>query len=494
MDSEEVLILGVDESIDCLCLGKRDKSRGPSDAECIEISHDKGKQPANPFKRVKRKRTRDVTPSQDDGEVIVIGDNKLEMLPDSCNFDTLVPSSCQTVTDSTLPPLCHYGYTPPHGVQPTQLPASAPQCKFPSVTSVGCEVETDSIVKHNFKDLTNINRMSTVSKPDSAVSTPFMVGSSEVYTSNATCVPSSGTFMLFQNPHTTPLSTTNTSQFHSNLAQSPTDNSTTAPASSTDSSSSNTCVSSDFEVAMQIDKDLNTPPDPSGLQEDEQLARKLQAQEYAEVEIISYNSSKQISSDEKLAREMLIKDLQSVPEPCSTTDIDAVKSEEDVPLYDTVKSEYQTMADTNNSTIKESDVPSNSKTASSSTSVCTSGLVERMPTCWTQCPNCLPTDQRRYHIIEVPQGSSEWKVVTEQLTRANFVVVKLKRIQNDSLWQRLCYEKQLMLRERDDVNMQLLYHTTRAETSVICDEGLDLRLSRNGLFGNGIYFRLVNIT
>lgn len=46
-----------------------------------------------------------------------------------------------------------------------------------------------------------------------------------------------------------------------------------------------------------------------------------------------------------------------------------------------------------------------------------------------------------------------------------------------------------MLRQRDDVNMQLLYHTSSAEPHLICDEGLDNRLSRNGSFGKGIYFR-----
>ena len=488
MDSEEVLILGVDESIDCLCLGKRDKYRRPSDVECIEITQDlangKGKQPANPFKRVKRKGTRDLTPSQDDGDVIIIGDNKHEMLPDSLNFDTLVPP-----TDSTLPPPYQYGYSPPPlGFQGTQLstfPLLAPQCNFPSV---GGEVETDSAIN-------DISRMSTLTKPDS---NPFTL-SCDVYTSKEKFA-TTDTLTLSQSPSLKSLSSsaTNTSQFtNSNLNSSPTDNSTTT--SHTDSSSSNTGVSSDFEVAMQFDKDLNkyrTPRDPSAVLEDEQLARKLQAEEYADVEIISYNAAKQISCDEKLAREMMIKDLQSVPEtpidPYFTTDKDAtgvVKSEECTPSDSDMD---QQMTDANNSTIKENDAPSTSKTASQSTAGYVSGL-ERMPTCWTPCPNCHPTEQRRYHVIEVAQGSSEWNVVTDQLTRAHFIVVKVKRIQNDSLWQRLCYEKQLMLRERDDVNMQLLYHTTRADTSVICEEGLDLRLSRNGLFGNGIYFRLVNM-
>ena len=48
-----------------------------------------------------------------------------------------------------------------------------------------------------------------------------------------------------------------------------------------------------------------------------------------------------------------------------------------------------------------------------------------------------------------------------------------------------------MLRERSDVNERFLYHTSRSEVSVICEEGLDQRLSGKGNFGNGIYFRYI---
>ena len=115
--------------------------------------------------------------------------------------------------------------------------------------------------------------------------------------------------------------------------------------------------------------------------------------------------------------------------------------------------------------------------------------LERTPTCWTNCPNCPPNKKRKYHLIDVAYNCPEWGVVSNPLTQAGFVVNKVQRIQNETLWQRLCYEKKLMLRDRVDVNEQLLYHTSRSPISVICEEGLDLRLSRNGMFGNGIYFR-----
>lgn len=114
--------------------------------------------------------------------------------------------------------------------------------------------------------------------------------------------------------------------------------------------------------------------------------------------------------------------------------------------------------------------------------------LERTPTCWTNCPNCPPNKKRKYHLIDVAYNCPEWGVVSNPLTQAGFVVNKVQRIQNETLWQRLCYEKKLMLRDRVDVNEQLLYHTSRSTISIICEEGLDLRLSRNGMFGSGIYF------
>ena len=119
-----------------------------------------------------------------------------------------------------------------------------------------------------------------------------------------------------------------------------------------------------------------------------------------------------------------------------------------------------------------------------------SGTVhERVPTCWTNCPNCPPDMQRTYHLIDVAYNCAEWSVVSNALTQLGFVVNRVQRIQNESLWQRLCYEKKLMLRDRHDVNEQLLYHTSRTAIPIICEEGLDHRLSMNGSFGHGIYFR-----
>ena len=117
------------------------------------------------------------------------------------------------------------------------------------------------------------------------------------------------------------------------------------------------------------------------------------------------------------------------------------------------------------------------------------------PPWWTVCPNCAPNAVRKYHLIDISPASEEWSRVTAPLTRAGYTVTKLQRIQNQLLWNRLQLEKQLMSQNRPpgrDLNEKLLYHTTTASKGVICEEGLDQRLSGKNFknnFGNGIYFR-----
>lgn len=113
----------------------------------------------------------------------------------------------------------------------------------------------------------------------------------------------------------------------------------------------------------------------------------------------------------------------------------------------------------------------------------------RIPTCWTNCPNCPPSKQTKYHLIDVAYNCAEWSVVSDPLIKLGFTVTRVQRIQNETLWQRLCFEKQLMLRDHHEVNEQFLYHTSRCAIATICEEGLDMRLSMNGNFGRGIYFR-----
>ena len=118
-----------------------------------------------------------------------------------------------------------------------------------------------------------------------------------------------------------------------------------------------------------------------------------------------------------------------------------------------------------------------------------------LPQWWTSCPNCGPdSTPRKYHLIDVEIGTDEWSRITLTVQQCGFVVSRLQRIQNQSLWQRLTYEIQLMKENRSigfQINKTLLYHTSRAQKLVVCEEGLDPRLSQQGCFGRGIYFRHV---
>ena len=121
-------------------------------------------------------------------------------------------------------------------------------------------------------------------------------------------------------------------------------------------------------------------------------------------------------------------------------------------------------------------------------------LLAKPPSWWTRCPNCPPDSNRKYHLIEINSGENEWLSVTSQLSDAGFTPQRLRRVQNMKLYQRLQFEKENMKPENETsgdyhVNETLLYHTSSADVSTICGEGLDQRLSRKGRFGSGVYFR-----
>ena len=117
-----------------------------------------------------------------------------------------------------------------------------------------------------------------------------------------------------------------------------------------------------------------------------------------------------------------------------------------------------------------------------------------LPAYWTSCEKCGSLE-KRYHLIEVRPDCQEWFNVCIPLLNENFSVEKLRRIQNSALWHRLQCERQLMRKAGFagyDLNERLLYHGSRAQTQVICAEGLDQRLGNLGSFGRGIYFRCIH--
>jgi hypothetical protein len=117
------------------------------------------------------------------------------------------------------------------------------------------------------------------------------------------------------------------------------------------------------------------------------------------------------------------------------------------------------------------------------------------PPHWTWCSECPPGSPKRFHLIKLHPGP-EYDEVIKPLKDAGMQPLTVKRIQNLLLYRRLQLEKKLMEESHVhvagwNVNERNLFHVTSVSQTVIAEEGLDLRLSRQGCFGTGIYFRYV---
>ena len=253
---------------------------------------------------------------------------------------------------------------------------------------------------------------------------------------------------------------TSSSSLSSLLGKQRASTSKSTAADSDASSSSTSRLESDYLAALHLNQALNSKPttnsdnnDKDGVTSlDAALAKSLQEKEYG-----IFNPKKDVS--------FVMESRVVKPGPSSSLDI--------IPSSDVVHSHEI--------------IPTPLKATDSSK---VNPLHRKHPTCWTECPNCSADAVRKYHLIDVMRDSAEWDVIARPVTEAGFDVTRVRRIQNEMFWQRLCFEKQLMLRERADVNERFLYHTSRSQVSVICEEGLDQRLSTSsGNFGNGIYFR-----
>ena len=95
----------------------------------------------------------------------------------------------------------------------------------------------------------------------------------------------------------------------------------------------------------------------------------------------------------------------------------------------------------------------------------------------------------------VRQATSEWQVIQDKLRRSipNATILRLQRIQNESLWERFAFCRQRMMKKNgpEGVNEKKLFHgpgQTRPE-SIYCSEyGFDFRFGNAGMWGKGTYF------
>ncbi len=115
-----------------------------------------------------------------------------------------------------------------------------------------------------------------------------------------------------------------------------------------------------------------------------------------------------------------------------------------------------------------------------------------LPSWWCEGDNKSICTNTAFSLTELDADSCEAKLIMAPLIKDGFKITVIQRIQSPSLWRRYMGEVRLFLEERGNdvfLNEKLLYHCSRAKKEVICAEGLDARLSSEGLFGKGIYFR-----
>lgn len=111
-----------------------------------------------------------------------------------------------------------------------------------------------------------------------------------------------------------------------------------------------------------------------------------------------------------------------------------------------------------------------------------------LPSWWSQVHGTSST----FRLVELPIESPEAVIVLDSFQLTTFMVKIVSRIESPKLWRRYLSEVHIISEDRGDnyeQNERLLFHCTKASMSVICTQGLDVRLSNQGSFGRGIYFR-----
>lgn len=108
-------------------------------------------------------------------------------------------------------------------------------------------------------------------------------------------------------------------------------------------------------------------------------------------------------------------------------------------------------------------------------------------------PPSLQNASQIRHTSEVNSGEPIFLEIRSDLEQAGFILTRLLRIDNSDLKEKFQIESEQLKKTKQydkdfKLNIQNLYHGTTAPLADICDEGLDVRLSRKGRFGRGIYF------
>jgi len=100
-----------------------------------------------------------------------------------------------------------------------------------------------------------------------------------------------------------------------------------------------------------------------------------------------------------------------------------------------------------------------------------------------------------FTVADVSFDHVEFMTIRNDMRKYGYELINLKRIENNQLFitRKLIGEQLLKTITSQEgrlyyPNIQYLYHMSKVSKKEICEYGLDLRYSRVGLFGNGIYF------
>ena len=113
-------------------------------------------------------------------------------------------------------------------------------------------------------------------------------------------------------------------------------------------------------------------------------------------------------------------------------------------------------------------------------------------------PESEPADwspqARICELFEVTKSSSEWIKISSlfMATMSGYKITSIKRVQNQLLWKKYQLEKETVEKKNGgEANEKLLFHGSRkvsAEDIVDSDNGLDMRVSSEGMWGKANYF------
>ncbi|XP_033471158.1 protein mono-ADP-ribosyltransferase PARP11 [Epinephelus lanceolatus] len=126
------------------------------------------------------------------------------------------------------------------------------------------------------------------------------------------------------------------------------------------------------------------------------------------------------------------------------------------------------------------------------------GNVERSCSCFSAAPvfweKVDPTCP--YQLIPLSEHTPEYQTVANYVKTDGLLdnpIVSISRIQNLDLWDIFCRKKKQIMRLQGvkDIQERRLFHGTEIRNvDSICKYNFDIRLSRSGVYGKGIYFAI----